>query len=52
LDNLLRSFNAVQAAILVGLSANQALQPGFWRDIDLVVVVAEYAIDQFFPTTD
>ena len=52
LKNLLQSLDTVQAAIVVGSFANAAIQPDFWSDIDLVVVVSDEAINQFYPGTE
>ena len=52
LRDCLQSFDTVQAILLVGSLANDAIQIDFWSDIDLVVVVADLAIDQFYPDTD
>lgn len=51
LTDYLQSFDAVQALFLVGSLANDAVQPDFWSDIDLLVVVADQAIKQFYPGT-
>ena len=52
LKDLLQSFETVQAAIVVGSLANDATQIDDWSDVDLVVVVSEEAIGQFFPEAD
>ncbi len=52
LKDLLRSFDVVQAMVVVGSFASDSVQPDFWSDIDLVMVVADNDIDQFFPATD
>jgi hypothetical protein len=49
LIELLQPKDAVQAAILVGSLANPGVQPDQWSDIDIVVVVDDDEIAQFFP---
>lgn len=52
LKTLMQSFDAVQAMFVVGSLANDAIQPDYWSDIDLVIVVSDPAIAQFYPDTD
>ena len=37
---------------MVGSLANDIIQPDYWSDIDLVIVISDPAINQFYPDTD
>jgi hypothetical protein len=52
ITELLQSFETVQAMILVGSFANNVVQPDFWSDLDLIVVVADEAVHQFYLNAD
>lgn len=51
LERLLRSLDAVQAAVLVGSFANDAVQPDRWSDLDLVIVIKDLALDPYYADT-
>lgn len=51
MKDFLQSFDSVQAAFVVGSLANDLVQPDYWSDIDLIVVVSDQEISQFFPNT-
>ena len=52
LKDFLHNFESIQAVSVVGSLAQDQVQPDYWSDIDLLVVVSDQAIDQFYPGTD
>lgn len=48
---LLEANEAVRALLLKGSSANLSLQVDTWSDVDITIVVADGALEAFFPTT-
>ncbi|QBD76778.1 hypothetical protein EPA93_12495 [Ktedonosporobacter rubrisoli] len=48
---LLEANDAVRALLLKGSCANLSLQVDTWSDVDIIIVVADGALETFFPTT-
>lgn len=48
---LLEANEAVLALLLKGSSANSSIQIDTWSDVDVTIVVADGALEAFFPTT-
>jgi hypothetical protein len=47
---LLEANEAVRALLLKGSSANLSLQVDTWSDVDVTIVIADGALEAFFPT--
>lgn len=52
IEALLRADERVKGLVLVGSFTREDVTPDIWSDIDIVIVVDNHSLEQFYPATD